>query len=223
MTTLHGYNNVNLELMVSAIGEEETMEIISSFSCPQNKEVEHFLLRKAVEFAKQRLAATYLVFLSYKDEPVLGGYYTISSRAAIFDLGSIKSNTLKRRISKFAQYNPETKRSSVQLTLIGQIGKNYTNQYNKLITGEELLEICLNQIREIQLAIGGALIMVECEDEPKLHAFYDKKGFVTVGTRDLDGDETDLKGTYLVQKIYYLPSAIPDNRESAVAFFRRSR
>lgn len=222
MPILHGYNLVNLEEMISVIGEEETRNIISSFSCPKNKEVETFLLRKAIGFSNQRFAATHLIFLSYLEKPVLAGYFTVASRAAIFDLGSIKSGTLRKRISKFAIFDPETKNSSVQVTLIGQLGKNFTNDYNHLITGDELLGICLNKIRDIQLAVGGALILVECEDDPNLHKFYDRNGFVTIGKRDLDGDETDIRGTYLVQKIHYLPSAIPDNRESLVPFFKRS-
>lgn len=64
-----GYGLVNLKDMVQELGEERTKEILSEFSCPMNKDVEFFLHCKAIEFAKQGIAQTQLVFTSYKDAP----------------------------------------------------------------------------------------------------------------------------------------------------------
>ena len=69
---LTGYNLVNLEELVLQVGEERAKEVLSDFSCPMNADVEYFLRHKAIEFSKQRLAQTHLVFTSYQ-EAVLSG------------------------------------------------------------------------------------------------------------------------------------------------------
>lgn len=48
-----GYRVVNLALMIEELGEGEAKRILSVFSCPLNPDVEFFLAKKAIEFAKQ--------------------------------------------------------------------------------------------------------------------------------------------------------------------------
>lgn len=48
-----GYRVVNLAMMIEELGEGETKRILSDFSCPLNPDVEFFILKKAIEFAKQ--------------------------------------------------------------------------------------------------------------------------------------------------------------------------
>lgn len=40
---------------------------------------------------------------------------------------------------------------------------------------------------------------LECEDKKKLLEFYTKNNFKIFGKRNLDRDETDLNGEYLIQ------------------------
>ena len=63
-----GYRVVNLGAMIEELGEDAVKRILSDFSCPLNPDVEFFLSKKAIDFAKQRWAQTHLVFASYKDE-----------------------------------------------------------------------------------------------------------------------------------------------------------
>lgn len=78
---LTGYNLVNLEELVSQVGEERSKEILSDFCCPMNGDVEYFLRHKAIEFSKQRLAQTQLilggkfVYLECEDKPQLLRFY----------------------------------------------------------------------------------------------------------------------------------------------------
>lgn len=55
-----GYNLVNLNILLEELGEDQTAEILSAFSCPLNPDVEYFLRRKAIEFAKQGFSQTHL-------------------------------------------------------------------------------------------------------------------------------------------------------------------
>ena len=48
-----GYRVVNLAMMIEELGEGETKRILSDFSCPLNPDVEFFISKKAIEFAKQ--------------------------------------------------------------------------------------------------------------------------------------------------------------------------
>ena len=80
------------------------INIISSFSCPYNADIEYFLQNKAVEFVKQKLTSTYFVFTSYKEKPVLVGYFVLTSKHFHIDATGNKSNLgsrLRKRISKF--------------------------------------------------------------------------------------------------------------------------
>ena len=88
--------------------------------------------------------------------------------------------------------------------MIGQLGKNYANGYNNLITGEELLKLALDKVQEMQHIVGGKIVYLECEKKEQLIEFYSQNGFVNFGTRTLDRDETNLTGEELVQMLKYM-------------------
>ena len=56
------YIELNLLEMLDIYGEDKLQSILSRFMCPQNIDVENFIQTKAIGFARQRLAMTYLVF-----------------------------------------------------------------------------------------------------------------------------------------------------------------
>lgn len=166
--------------------------------------MELFIRQKAIEFAKQSIATTYLVFAQYKGEAVLIAYFTLCSKfVAIYKEGL--SSSLRKRISKFCQYDVDLKRYTLSAPLIAQLGKNFTNRRNKLITGDELLKMACDKVAESQHIVGGKIVYLECEDKEKLTGFYASNGFVNFGKRKLDRDETDvMDGEYLVQMLKYL-------------------
>lgn len=82
------------------------------------------------------------------------------------------------------------------------MGKNYNNEYNKLISGDILLKLACNKIKEIQNLIGGRFVFLECEDNDKLKEFYESNGFECFGKRNLEKDERDKSnGEYLLQML----------------------
>lgn len=112
---------------------------------------------------------------------------------------------MKKRISKFSQYDNDNKAYIMPVLLIGQLSKNYTNSYNKLITGDELLKFAFDKAVESQILIGGRYIYLECEDKEYLKQFYQSNGFVEFGRRKLDGDEIDIMdGKELIQFLKYM-------------------
>lgn len=197
-----GYKLVNLKMLVDAMGENKAKEILSHFSCPLNPDVNDFLHRKAIEFSMHGWAQTHLVFASYKDAPVLVGYFSLANKQIVVSDSKHHSlgQTLKKRIREFSTFDDRTRSYYLSAPLLAQLGKNFANGYNNLITADELLKLACDKIQEVQLAVGGRFAYVECEDKPKLVQFYTRNGFVEFDRRELDRDEVStLDGEYLIQ------------------------
>ncbi len=205
MAELTGYWQGNLSQMLDTLGTEAVKELLSSFSCPLNLDVQDFLLNKAIEFSKQGLAATHLVFASYKGETVLVGYYALTNKVFTVRKTAKLSSKLRSRINRFAKHNTDLRQYELSIPLIGQIGKNYTNGYDKLISGDELLFLAFERIRTMQLCVGGKFAYLECAQIPSLVAFYERNGFVALDVRKLDKGEIGLDGhdSYLQMIKYF--------------------
>lgn len=196
-----GYKIINLKDIYNTIGEVKTKEKLKEYKCDLNSDVEYFLKEKAIEFSKQDIARTYIVMSPYRGKDVIVGYFAIANKGTNIKKIAL-SETKRKRLLKFAIYDKESKNYSVALPLIGQIGKNYNNNYNSLITGDILLKLACDKIKEAQELIGGRFIFLECEDKPKLQSFYESNGFVCFGKRNLEKDERDKNsGEYLLQML----------------------
>lgn len=198
-----GYKIVNLKLMVEEIGEEKAKNLLSDFACPLNEDVERFLREKAIEFAKQGLAQTHVVYASFRGEPAIAGYFTLADKYITVKSDAVKGK-LKQRIKRFSILDTRTKNYCLTAPLIAQLGKNYAYATANLITGDELLKIACRKVAAIQLDLGGKFVYLECEDKAKLLDFYESNGFCYFDRRTLDQDEIGLTGKYLVQMIKYI-------------------
>lgn len=191
---------MNLNDVIDQLGEDVTKTILSSFSCPLNKDIENFIKYKAIEFSKRTTAKTHLVFWQTDDEKYMEfvGYYTITYKVITVDRSAL-SNTEAKKLKNQGVYDESKQEYSVSAPLIAQLGKNYTNGNDTLIDGADLLHLAVNNIRKIQKEIGGRFMYLECEDKEKLLDFYTKHNFKIFGKRTLDKDETDVNGEYLIQ------------------------
>ena len=193
------YKVVNLLSLLDEIGEQSAKKLLSDFTCPISPDVEYFLQKKAIDFACQGWAQTHLIFTSFKKESVLVGYFTLASKVITVPTKNI-SKTVKKRLAKFSTYNNVLDAYCLSAPLIAQLGKNFTNSYNKLITGNDILSIACDKVSSIQYDLGGRFAYLECEDIPALIEFYKGNGFIEFDTRNLDSDEIELHaGSYLVQ------------------------
>lgn len=203
MAEITGFWQSNLRDLLAELGEERTSEILSAFECPLNPDVQSFLREKAILFSRHGYASTYLVFASYQGSVVLIGYYALAMKAVVIK-GSLLSSQWRDRLRRFAFYDSDLKQFTLSLPLIGQLGKNYAHRYDRLISGDDLLGIACETVREIQLMSSGKMVYLECEDVLPLTSFYERNGFFRFANRNLDGDERDLSQTpYLVQMIKY--------------------
>lgn len=186
-------------------GKDIAKSIIATFSCPMNKDIQYFVDKSMILFEEQRISSTYLVMASYRKQPVLVGFFTLSPKSICIKGENISSNSMKRRIGKFSQYDNENKAYFMPVILIGQLSKNYASSYNKLITGDELLKFAFDKAIESQKLTGGRYIYLESEDKEYLKQFYQSNGFVEFGRRKLDREETDMmEGKELIQFLKYM-------------------
>lgn len=200
-----GYSILSLSDIIDEKGEDFCREILSFFSCPPNPDVEKFLTkRSAIDFAKQSIAQTFLVYASYRGKNVLCRYFTIANKYIVVGSHSV-SKTTARRLRKFAMPNISDDNLVIMAPLIAQLGKNYMNDYRKLITGDELLKMAIDKVSAAQRIIGGKVVYVECEDIDILKKFYEDNGFVIFGKRRLDKEERgEMNGSHLIQLLKYL-------------------
>lgn len=203
------YTVLKLSDLLSTHGEDVTRQILSTFYSPNNKDVDNFIKEKAIIFDEQSFAKVHLVFTQYKGTQVLVGYYALANKSFVIKAGVNKTSTakisqsLRKRIARFAYLDKDTNQFIVTAPLIGQLGKNYN--FKDLITGDILLEYACDTVREVQSLTGGKFVYLECEDKPFLIDFYTRNGFVNFGKRYLEYDEKDdLSGTYLIQMLKYL-------------------
>ena len=171
---------------------------LENFSCPKNPDVENFIRKNSISFAKQYLSSVWIVFAKNENKNSVVGYFALLNKHFQVDLSNL-SKTLAKRVQKFATFEESLNRYVVSAPLIGQIGKNFSNDCNKLITGDELLKIACEKVQEGQRILGGRIVYLECEDTPQLVNFYESNGFYNFGRRELKGE-----GKYLLQFLKYL-------------------
>lgn len=199
-----GCSIINLRTLIETIGEDDVKAILSTFSCPLAKDVEKFINKNAILFALQGIAQTHLVFAPYKESPVLVGYFTLSNKIITVPAKSLSTAT-KKKLAKHSTLDDLVKTYCLSAPLIAQFGKNFTNGYNKMITGAELLREACKKVSRIQMDLGGRYAYLECEDKPALVQFYKDNGFWEFDRRYLDKDEIDdFSKDYLIQMIKYM-------------------
>ncbi|MSA01013.1 N-acetyltransferase [Lactonifactor sp. BIOML-A3] len=190
----------NLSDLTDMLGEDDVKSILSSFSCPMNKDVEDFIRNKAIEFSKRGFAKTHLVFWVSDDqtEKELVGYYTVAPKVIKVDKKAV-SKSVGKRLRAQGINSHDDNEYIVPAPLIGQLGKNYADGNNCLISGNELLALAVEKVKLVQNEIGGRFVYLECEEKEKLLEFYQENGFKIFGKRLLDRDETGIDGEYLIQ------------------------
>lgn len=160
--------SVNILDMIKAIGEEELQFILSEFYCPKNPEIEEFVRKNAIEFAKRKMSITYLVV---DGEGRIMGIFTLTQKAVqLVDRGL--TGAVRKKIQRHARLDEATESYMLSAFLIAQFGKNYQYEESKALTGNELMDMTIITLKEIQRQIGGGVVYLECEDNPKLLSFY---------------------------------------------------
>lgn len=196
------YMQTNILDMLEFVGEDNCKKILSSFFCPLNHDVEDFIHTKAIEFAKQRIAVSYLIFAEQEGHTYFVGYYTLANKFVCVNSSSL-SKTMQKKIGKFSQYDPSSNRYMVSMPLIAQLGKSFNPSLPFKIEGADLLQMALERVLEIEHLIGGKTVYIECNNQPKLFDFYSATGFFPFDKRTRETNDPNDTDTVLIQMLKY--------------------
>ena len=189
MLETNRYSVINIRRYLNSdnpkLGESRLLQVLSGFSCLRNPDVERFLKKSSVEFTKKNQSVTYLVFDI--SSMVLVGYFTLALKPLTVR-GETVSNTVKKKLLRVSEWDEKSDTYTMSAYLIAQLGKNFTNGADQKITGEELLALAWDKIKEIQYLGGGVVTFLEAENEEKLLSFYRDNCFSQFDTRQTASD-----------------------------------
>ena len=189
MLETNRYSVINIRRYLNSdnpkLGESRLLQVLSGFSCLRNPDVERFLKKSSVEFTKKNQSVTYLVFDI--SSMVLVGYFTLALKPLTVR-GETVSNTVKKKLLRVSEWDEKSDNYTMSAYLIAQLGKNFTNGADKKITGEDLLALAWDKIKEIQYLGGGMVTFLEAENEEKLLSFYRNNRFSQFDTRQTISD-----------------------------------
>lgn len=194
---------INILDLLTAYNMETCETVLSTFLCPLNKDVEDFIHTKAIDFAIQRIAITFLVFIETDTGPILAGYYALSNKFITLS-GNMLSKTLQKKISKFSQYDSHSKYYHISMPLIAQLGKNFSSPLAQhSLTGTHLLTLACNRVSQAQKLIGGKTTYIECNSSTKLYDFYSQNNFYQFGQRE-NNNANPADNRIFIQMLKYL-------------------
>ena len=121
---------MNILDMMKMYGEDSCRAVLSTCMCPLNIDVEDFIHNKAMEFARQRIAITFIVFQETESDSALVGYYTLANKFVSIS-GTHLSKTLQKKIARFSQYDEVLERFVVSMPLITLFGTAWQNLQSK--------------------------------------------------------------------------------------------
>lgn len=157
-------------------------QILSSFSCVQDKDIESFLHNRAVEFEKLSKARTYLICDADQlladgfcmDRLIIYGYVSIALK--VLSVPDEVSNRKRKEIDGLSAKIHGEQIKDFSCYLIGQLSRN-SNVAHDSISGADLLQASYDVIAAAIDAVGGRYVMIECHEEQKLMDFYSANGF----------------------------------------------
>ena len=169
--------------------DEEVSNFLGGFSCKKNKEVQWFLRKLSMRFARLNISATHLV-LSEDFERIVA-YYTLVCKPL-----SVKADELgedsRKSLEDFCRLN-EHGCYDFSAYLIAQLGRNYAQDLNETISGDELMNVILDHLRRMRINLGGNVAFVEYErGNAKLLDYYTRNGFVSMNSHSDSGENDKL-------------------------------
>lgn len=160
-------------------------QVLSSFSCVQDKDIENFLHNRAVEFEQLSKACTYLICDEEQltaedfclDQLTIYGYVSIALK--ILSVPDEMSNRKRKELDGLSAKIHGEQIKDFSCYLIGQLSRN-SNVAHDSLSGADLLQAAYDVIAAAVDAVGGRYVMIECHENTKLVDFYSANGFEEV-------------------------------------------
>lgn len=119
---MSGYTIRKVSELAAEYGEDFVNRVTKSFSCRFNDEVDNFLKRNSLDFARRKVSVTELVFDN--ESQLCAGYFTLAVKPIQIPASAL-SSTQRKRIERFSKLDPLTDSYTVAAYLIAQFGKNW--------------------------------------------------------------------------------------------------
>lgn len=185
---------IALSSLIKMTGEDNELlsQILSSFSCEQDEDIENFLHNRAIEFEELSKARTYLICDEEQileegfclDQLKIYGYVAIALK--ILSVPEEWSNRKRKELDGLSAKIHGEPIKDFSCYLIGQLSRNSRVPYDS-ISGKDLLQMAYDVIAAAVDAVGGRYMMIECREEKKLVDFYLSNGFEEI-QRSFDGN-----------------------------------
>lgn len=176
---------ISLKDLISEVEEEKLNELLSSFKCELDPDIEFFLKSRAITYEKLSKARTYLVVsendLETKriEEINILGYIALALK--VLTVPESVSNRLRKEIDGLSAKIHGEQITAFPVYLIGQLGRN-TYVTKEAVSGKDLLGYAFDIIQPAIDAVGGRYILIECHNEEKLIHFYRDNQFTAFAT-----------------------------------------
>lgn len=150
--------------------------ILKEFKSRVKNTVEDFLHNKAIDFERNSLSATHLIY-DENGERLLG-YFTLANKSLIISKEDFEkmSKTEQKRFSQSGRIL-ENGSCIVNSFLLAQIGKNYNILDSEYINGFDILDLSYSLLSVVKEIINTKYVWLECENNKSLINFYLKYGF----------------------------------------------
>ena len=196
MQTRNNVHTIRLFDLLAMDGGEQFFESIANSFMSKNADVEQFFRKKAVQATKLNTAATYLV-ISYENKKFdLLGYFTLATKMLTLKQDSL-SKTECKAISRFGYFDEDSLSYKLPAVLIAQFSRNF-NESSKSISGDDLMDIALDKIKDILHSTSGKAVFLECEQKKSIIEFYMRNNFQPLGNTILSKDNKELTQLYMI-------------------------
>ena len=101
---MSNYAVMNILDFMDALGEDSLKAVLSKFSCPKNLEIQQFMQKNAIEFAKKKTSITYLLV---DDKYRIHGIFAVTHKA-LQVMSRELSGTVRKKLQRYAQEDEET-------------------------------------------------------------------------------------------------------------------
>ena len=157
---------VSLTELLKTKSKSQVKKLLKTFKCNLNKDIESFLLHKAILFEKKLRVKTYLII----ENNNLIAYFSIG-------LTSLNNENISNEIIEFL-IGERKQPLSIPCFLIGQLGKSDLILDKKI--GDFLLEEAIKKILISNEILGGRFILLDAINHTKILRFYCKNGFFPI-------------------------------------------